>query len=104
MYIIHRYNFHILKDDILLFVCMAGIDVKNKTAFAFLQDVKRRFKEKYTEEEILGAKDYDMSAGFSDVFKELIVWFLFLCRILTIRLKIKITKISSLNNSTHYYL
>jgi hypothetical protein len=32
-----RYNFHILKDAALLFVCMAAANFKNKVAFAFLQ-------------------------------------------------------------------
>ena len=40
----HRYNFHILKDGDLLFVCMAASNFKNKVAFAFLQEIKKKFK------------------------------------------------------------
>lgn len=60
-----RYNFHIMKDGQILYICMAAANFKNKVAFAFLQEIKKKFREKYSNEEIMGAKDYDMSAGFS---------------------------------------
>lgn len=44
---------------------MAASNFKNKIAFAFLQEIKKKFREKYTIQEIMAAKDYDMSAGFS---------------------------------------
>ncbi len=44
---------------------MAGTSFRNKSAFAFLQDVRKKFRERYSDEEILKARDYDMSAGFS---------------------------------------
>lgn len=31
-----RYNFHILKEGIYLYICMAATAFKNKAAFAFL--------------------------------------------------------------------
>jgi|LakMenEpi03Aug12_release.lakeMendotaPanAssembly.Ray.scaffolds.fasta_scaffold4872549_1 hypothetical protein len=34
--IYYRYNFHILKDAQILYVCIAAISFKNKAAFAFL--------------------------------------------------------------------
>ena len=43
-----RYNFHIFKDGQLLFVCMAAVNFKNKVAFAFLQEIKKKFRDKYT--------------------------------------------------------
>lgn len=45
---IYRYNFHILKEGVLLFVCMASATFKNKVAFAFLQELKKKFKEIYS--------------------------------------------------------
>lgn len=76
---------------------MASTSLKNKTAFAFLQDVKKKFRDMYTSEQILDAKDYDMSAGFSTVYKDLIVrYILIFFRKCTIaHPKTKITKISS---------
>ena len=52
---------------------MAGTNFRNKSAFAFLQDVRKKFRERYSDEEILKARDYDMSAGFSEIYKNLIV-------------------------------
>lgn len=54
-----------MKDGQILYICMAAANFKNKVAFAFLQEIKKKFREKYSNEEIMGAKDYDMSAGFS---------------------------------------
>jgi hypothetical protein len=44
---------------------MAVSAFKSKLAFAFLQDIKKKFKDKYSIEEIMQAKSYDMSAGFA---------------------------------------
>ncbi len=52
---------------------MVSAAFKNKVAFAFLQEVKKKFREKYSNEEIMRANDYDMSAGFSEIYKNLIV-------------------------------
>lgn len=68
-----RYNFHILKDMELLVVCMATANFKNKVAFSFLQEINKKFREKYSKEEIQSARDFDMSAGFSDIYKSQIV-------------------------------
>lgn len=55
---------------------MAAVNFKNKVAFAFLQEIKKKFTSKYSQEEIMGAKDYDMSTGFSEIYKNQIVyWF-----------------------------
>ncbi len=52
---------------------MAAVGMKNKAAFAFLQELKKKFRERYPVEDIKVAKDYDMSASFSDTYKSLIV-------------------------------
>jgi hypothetical protein len=52
---------------------MAAVGMKNKAAFAFLQELKKKFRERYPVEDIRVAKDYDMSASFSDTYKSLIV-------------------------------
>ena len=57
----------------MLFVCMANATFKNKVAFAFLQEIRKRFRERYSNEEILHAKDFDMSASFADTFKTQVV-------------------------------
>jgi hypothetical protein len=55
---------------------MASSVMKNKLVFAFLQEIKKQFREKYTKEQIEEAKDYDMSAGFSEIYKNQIVSYL----------------------------
>lgn len=52
---------------------MAVSSFKSKLAFAFLQDIKKKFKDKYSIEEIMQAKAYDLSAGFAEIFKNQIV-------------------------------
>lgn len=74
---------------------MAGTNFRNKSAFAFLQDVRKKFRERYSDEEILKARDYDMSAGFSEIYKNLIVIVSFIYRIHTTVPNIKTTKIYS---------
>lgn len=39
-----RYNYHIEKDGTLLFVCLADSTMKIKTAFAFLEEIRKKFK------------------------------------------------------------
>ena len=74
---------------------MAGTSFRNKSAFAFLQDVRKKFRERYSDEEILKARDYDMSAGFSEIYKNLIVTVCFIYRIHTTVPRTKTTKIYS---------
>lgn len=74
---------------------MAGTNFRNKSAFAFLQDVRKKFRERYSDEEILKARDYDMSAGFSEIYKNLIVIVSFIYRIHTTVPSTKTTKIYS---------
>lgn len=60
-----RYNYHILKDGDLIFVCLAESSMKLKICFGFLEEIKKRFREKYSIEEIMLAKTYDMSTSFA---------------------------------------
>jgi len=39
--------------------------MKLKICFGFLEEIKKRFREKYSNEEILLAKTYDMSTSFA---------------------------------------
>lgn len=59
-----------------MYVCLADSSLKLKTAFIFLQEIKKRFKEKYTAQEIGSANAYDMSATFTDIYKQQFVSFL----------------------------
>jgi len=68
-----RYNYHILKDGILVFVCLAESSMKLKVCFGFLEEIKKRFREKYSNEEIVIAKTYDMSTSFAETFKNQMV-------------------------------
>jgi uncharacterized protein with von Willebrand factor type A (vWA) domain len=52
---------------------MAASNFKNKVAFAFLQEIKKKFKEKYNMEDIKLARAFDMSASFSEIYKNQIV-------------------------------
>ena len=52
---------------------MAGVGVRVRLGFGFLEEVREKFRGKYTLEEIMSARDYDMSAGFSETFKSLMV-------------------------------
>lgn len=76
---------------------MAGVGFKNRIAFAYLQECRKMFRSKYTKEDIAYAKDYDMSASFSDTFKSLIVH-IFIYRTRTILQTTPIQKTVSKNN------
>ena len=54
---------------------MAESSMKLKICFGFLEEIKKRFKEKYSDEEILSAKTYDMSTSFADTFKNQLTYF-----------------------------
>lgn len=49
----------------MLFVCLADSNLKLRTALAFLEEIRKKFKEKFSNEEIMVANAYDMSAAFS---------------------------------------
>lgn len=76
----------------MLYVCMAATGFRNKVAFAFLQEIKKKFKDKYSNEDIMAAKDYDMNASFSEIYKNQIVTPILSLRTTTTAPKSKITK------------
>ena len=68
-----RYSYHILKDGALLFVCLSDSGLKVRNAFAFLEELRKKFREKYSNEEIAVAKKYEFSASFSEIFQAQVV-------------------------------
>jgi hypothetical protein len=46
-------------------VCLADSSLKVKTAVVFLEEIKKKFREKFTPEEIASAGGMDMSASFA---------------------------------------
>lgn len=60
-----RYNYYIAKDGNLLYVCLADSSLKVKTAVVFLDEIKKRFKEKFPPAEIATAGAFDMNASFA---------------------------------------
>ena len=65
-----RYNYFIIKDGNLLYVCLAESSLKTKTAVVFLEEIKKKFKEKFTPAEIAAAKAFDMNATFAEIYKQ----------------------------------
>jgi hypothetical protein len=47
--------------------------MKLKVCFGFLEEIKKRFREKYSNEEIMLARTYDMSTSFAETFKNQMV-------------------------------
>lgn len=51
---------------------MAAVAMENKAAFVFLQELRKKFRDRYPAEDIRVAKDYE-ACSFSDTYKSLIV-------------------------------
>lgn len=62
-----------LRDGVLSFVCMADVTVSHKLTFGFLEELKGKFKEKFTNEEISVAKALGLSNAFAPTYKNLVV-------------------------------
>ncbi len=45
-----RLNFHVLRDGILIFICLADTAYDSGMAFTFLQELKGKFREKFSNE------------------------------------------------------
>jgi hypothetical protein len=80
---------------------MAASNFKNKTAFAFLQEIRKRFRDKYSAEQIEAAKDFDMNATFSDIYKSQMV-LISTRRTSSTATKAPIARKRSSGNSTRY--
>lgn len=65
-----RYIYHISKHDNLLFVCLADSSVKLKTAFIFLDEIHKKFTDKYTQDDIAHAIAFSMNSSFSEIYKQ----------------------------------
>lgn len=57
-----------------MFVCLADNSLKIKTAFVFLEEIKKKFKEKYSQEEIATAFAFAMNSSFSEIYKQQFVF------------------------------
>jgi hypothetical protein len=44
--------------------------MKVKTAFIFLEDIKKKFREKYSKDEIDNSTAFSMNSSFSEIFKQ----------------------------------
>jgi hypothetical protein len=66
----HRYNYYIVKDGNILYVCLADSSLKVKTAVVFLDEIKKKFKEKFPPTEIATAGAFDMNASFAEIYKQ----------------------------------
>ena len=67
---ISRYLYHIKNDGNLIFVCLSDSSLKLKTAMAFLEELKKKFREKYPAEEIASAVAFAMNSTFSEIYKQ----------------------------------
>jgi len=52
---------------------MADVAFTAKLAFAFLEELKGKFKEKFTNEEISVAQAHSLSSTFAPIYKNLVV-------------------------------
>jgi hypothetical protein len=69
------FTYHIKKNGNLVFVCLTDITFKLKVASMFLDEIVKKFKEKYSAEEIASAFAYGMNSSFSEIYKQQIVAF-----------------------------
>jgi hypothetical protein len=49
---------------------LADSTLKVKTAVIFLEEIKKRFKEKFPPAEIAAAAAFDMNASFAEIYKQ----------------------------------
>lgn len=52
---------------------MADVTYPSRTAFAFIEELKTRFKEKFTNDQILSASGFGLAGDFSETYKNLAV-------------------------------
>lgn len=64
--------FHYIREDGIIYLCMTDMDAKRRIAFAFLDDIKQRFKEKYGEQ-IFTANAFAMNQSFAPVIRRQMV-------------------------------
>jgi len=75
-YVYERHIFHYLVDDTIIFLCMADEEFGRRVPFAFLEDLKDRFKSTYAERGKT-ALAYAMNEDFSRVMKSVMEYYSF---------------------------
>ncbi|EGG17843.1 synaptobrevin domain-containing protein [Cavenderia fasciculata] len=73
-YVYEKYIFHYLVNDSLTYLCMADQDFGRRIPFAFLEDVKNRFKSVYGDKGKT-ALAYGMNADFSRTLENLMDYY-----------------------------
>lgn len=67
-YVYDKYLFHYIAEDGVIFLCMAEEDFGRRVPFSFLEDVKKRFLQTYTEDFVKGVPVYGINE-FSKVLQ-----------------------------------
>jgi len=73
-YVYDRYLFHYISEDGLVYLCMADEEFGRRIPFAFLDDIKNRFKASYAVQSKT-AMAYSMNGEFSKVLKKQMDYF-----------------------------
>ncbi|GBG29259.1 Vesicle-associated membrane protein 711 [Hondaea fermentalgiana] len=69
-YIYDDYAFHFVREANIAFLCLTDEQFSRKLAFAFLEDVKERFKATYPRDAVLEAGALAFNEGFSRVLRK----------------------------------
>ena len=74
-YIIISYHFHYVNENDITYLCLSDHLFPKRAAFAFLDDIKRLFCEKYNEKERRNAINYAMQNSFSEHLKAKLTYY-----------------------------
>ena len=69
-YVYDSYAFHYIAEEGVVYLCLTHEHLKRRIAFAFLEDVKERFKATYKPEEINEAHAFAMNQTFSRILRK----------------------------------
>ncbi len=64
-----------MNDDIMIYACLAEYRISNEIVFGFLAEIKRAFKETFSNEEVISANSFDLNIKFAEIYKSQIVKF-----------------------------
>ena len=73
-YVYDKHIFHFIVDNGITFLCMTDESLKRRIAFAFLEDIKSLFREKYSQIEET-AIAFSLNEAFSPILKQRIEYF-----------------------------
>lgn len=73
-YVYDKYVFHYIVDQGITFLCMSDENTKRRLTFAFLEDIKKNWRENYSTVERT-ALAFSMNEQFSPVLRQKIVRF-----------------------------